>query len=255
MSDSIHTPPNGRSNGISAGRRYDLTTDPIFYITFGLFALLTTLLPAALGQATLMPILQALALTIFLAIPLRRGSVDKGILALALWLALQLLVMGAGSAFLPQMFERAVADGFGFHRALLEWSVTGEGLPGWVLANPLVRLVEVAGVLLGSLLSAGLAGLWFLMRAVNQLGYAAGRLAAGGGAGLVLGLMPWRLVTIVGYAGSVLLLAQPLLRSNWSVAFYFGRQRRLAVASVTLIVLGLLLELTLPGLWRSMWAL
>ena len=237
---------------MSAGRRYDLITDPIFYGTLGFFALLTTLLPAALGQPNLLPILQTLALTIFLAIPLRRGMVDKGIAVLTVWLALQLLVMTVGSALLPQLFERAIHDGFEYHRAILEWSVTGQGLPGWLLVNPLSRFGEMAGVLLGSLFSAGLAGLWFLMRAVNQFGYVAGRLAAGGSGGFLLGLMPWRLVTIAGYSGSVLLLAQPLLTNNWNFVYYFTRQRRLVTASAILISLGLLLELTLAGLWQSL---
>ena len=252
MQDSLHTSPDSSPNGMSAGRRYDLITDPIFYGTLGFFALLTTLLPAALGQPNLLPILQTLALTIFLAIPLRRGMVDKGIAVLTVWLALQLLVMTVGSALLPQLFERAIHDGFEYHRAILEWSVTGQGLPGWLLVNPLSRFGEMAGVLLGSLFSAGLAGLWFLMRAVNQFGYVAGRLAAGGSGGLLLGLMPWRLVTIAGYSGSVLLLAQPLLTNNWNFVYYFTRQRRLVTASAILISLGLLLELTLAGLWQSL---
>ena len=240
---------------MSAGRRYDLTADPIFFVTFGFFAVLTTLLPAALGQANFLPILQALALTVFLAIPLRRGRVDRGIWVITLWIGLQLVVMLAGSALLPQLFERAIRDGFGYHRLLLEWSVTGEGLPGWLLAAPLSRLGELVGVLFGSLFSAGLAGLWFLMRAVNQFGYAAGRLAASGSTGLLLGLMPWRMLTIAGYAGFVLLLAQPLLNNNWSLFTYLTRQRRLITVSVTLLALGLLLELTLPALWQRMFGL
>ena len=240
---------------MSEGRRYDLTADPIFFVTFGFFAVLTTLMPAALGQANFLPILQALALTIFVAIPLRRGRVDRGIWVITLWIGLQLLVMSAGSALLPQLFERAVRDGFGYHRTLLEWSVTGEGLPGWILANPLSRLGEIVGVLFGSLLTAGLAGLWFLMRAVNQFGYAAGRLAASGSAGFLLGLMPWRMVTIAGYAGFVILLAQPLLNNNWNPISYLTRQRRLVTVSASLLALGLLLELTLPVLWQRIWGL
>ena len=240
---------------MSTARRYDLTTDPLFYITFGFFAILTTLLPAALGQATFLPIVQTVAVTIFVAIPLRRGRVDRGILVLVVWLALQLLAMIVGTALLPLVFERAIHDGFAYHRALLEWSVTGQLLPGWLLQSPLSRIGEIVGVLLGSLLSAGLVGLWFLMRAVNQFGYAAGRLAHEGAPGLFLGLMPWRLVTFAGYAGFIALLAQPLLNNNWSPVFYLTKQRRLVLASATLIALGLLLELILPGLWRSLWRL
>ncbi len=239
---------------MDAARRYDLTTDPIFYVTCGLFALLTTVLPAAMGQPNFLPIAQTLALTIFLAIPLRRGRVDRGIRALIVWLTLQLLIMIVGTALLPRVFERAIHDGFGYHRALIEWSVTGRGLPGWLLHSPLSRLGEIVGVLLGSLLSAGLVGLWFLLRALNQFGYAAGRMALETSPGLLLGLMPWRLVTFAGYVGFISLLAQPLLNNNWSPIFYLTHQRRLVLTSTTLIALGLLLELMLPGLWRILWA-
>jgi hypothetical protein len=168
---------------------------------------------------------------------------------------LQTLIMIVGTALLPVVFERAIHDGFAYHRSLLEWSVTGQNLPGWLLNSPGTRLVELFGVLLGSLLSAGLVGIWFLMRAVNQFAYAVGRLAMEGPAGLFLGLMPWRLFTIAGYAGFVVLLAQPLLNNTWNPAFYVTRQRRLITVSIVLVAVGLLLEVSLPGVWRTIWPL
>lgn len=250
MHDSVHTTPNGSP----ARRQYDLTKDPIFFVTFGFFALLTTALPAALGQPNLLPIVQTVALTLFLAIPLRRGKIGTGILVLSAWLFIQSLVMIAGTALLPVVFERAIHDGFAYHRSLLEWIVTGQSLPGSLLDSPGARLVELFGIVLGSLLSAGLIGLWFLVRAVNQLAYGVGQLAALGPSGLILAFMPWRLTMIAGYAGSIVLLAQPLLNNNWSPAYYIVRQRRLATVSVSLIVIGLLLEISLPGIWRFIWA-
>ena len=110
--------------------------DPIYYLTFGFFAILTTALPAALGQPNFLPIAQTVALTLFLAVPLRRGLVGKGILVLSVWLVLQTLVMIVGTALLPPVFERAIHDGFAYHRSLLEWSVTGQNLPGWLLNSP-----------------------------------------------------------------------------------------------------------------------
>ena len=231
-----------------------MVKDPIFYITFGFFAFLTTALPAALGQPNFLPIAQTVAITLFLAVPLRRGRIGTGILVLSSWILLQLLVMIVGSALLPLVFERAIHDGFAYHRALLEWSATGRNLPGSLLQSPGARLLEFFGVLLGSLLSAGLVGLWFLMRAVNQFGYGVGRLALEGPSVLILGLMPWRLATLAGYAGLIVLLAQPLLTNIWNPARYFARQRRLAAASLILIACGLVLEFALPGLWRAMWA-
>ncbi|MCY4411199.1 MAG: hypothetical protein OXC27_12095 [Caldilineaceae bacterium] len=251
MQDSVKPTPNGSPEK----RRYDLTKDPIYYITFGFFALLTTALPAALGQPNFLPIAQTVAITLFLAVPLRRGLVGRSVLVLAAWLLLQTLIMIVGTALLPVLFERAIHDGFAYHRSLLEWSVTGQDLPGWLLNSPGTRLVELFGVLLGSLFSAGLVGLWFLMRAVNQFGYAVGRLSMEGPPGLLLGLMPWRLSIIAGYAGFVVLLAQPLLNNAWNPAFYITRQRRLITVSIALVALGLLLEVTLPGVWRIIWPL
>lgn len=251
MRDSVEI----ASNGSPKARNYDLVKDPIYYITFGFFALLTTALPAALGQLNFLPIAQTVAITLFLAIPLRRGRIGTALVVLSSWLFLQLLVMILGSALLPLVFERAIHDGFAYHRALLEWSVTGIMLPGSVLHTPASRLLELVGIFFGSLLSAGLVGLWFLMRAVNQFGYGVGRLALSGPVGLILGLMPWKLATIAGYAGLVVMLAQPLLTNIWNPAHYFVRQRRLMVASIALIALGLVLELALPGIWRAMWAL
>ena len=251
MHDSVPAAPNGTAKP----RRYDLIKDPIYYVTFGFFALLTTALPAALGQPNFLPIAQTVAITLFLAVPLRKGRIGTAVIVLATWLALQLLVMIAGSALLPLVFERAIHDGFAYHRALLEWSATGLRLPGSILQNPGSRLIEFLGILLGSLLSAGLVGLWFLMRAVNQFGYGVGRLALEGPPGLLLGLMPWRLATLAGYAGLAAMLAQPLLVNIWRPTHYFARQRRLAAVSVALIALGLVLEFLLAGLWRTIWAL
>jgi len=251
MHESVQSAPNGTSKQ----RHYDLVKDPLYYVTFGFFALLTTALPAALGQPNFLPIAQTVAITLFLAAPLRRGRIGTALLVLATWISLQLLVMIAGSALLPLVFERAIHDGFAYHRALLEWSATGLGLPGSILQNPGSRLVEFFGILLGSLLSAGLVGLWFLMRAVNQFGYGIGRLALEGPPGLLLGLMPWRLATLAGYAGLVAMLAQPLLVNIWRPTYYFARQRRLAAVSVALVAVGLVLEFLLPGLWRIFWVL
>ena len=115
-------------------------------------------------------------------------------------------------------------------------------------------MVELLGVLLGGLLSAGLVGIWFLVRTLNQFAFAAGRLAGQDPSGLMLGLMPWRIVLIAGYAGSLALLAQPLLRNRWSPFFYFSRQRRLITVSALLIAAGLAMELALPSFWRILWA-
>ena len=253
MANPVSSPPGGSSNGMTSRRRYDLTEDPVFYVTLGIFCFLTTFLPAFLGQPNLLPILQTAALTIFLAIPLRRGKVSMAILVVSLWMVLQFLIMSVGTALLPRPFERAIHDGFSYYESLLLWLHSGRGLQEPLLASPLARVGEFIMVLLGSLLTAGLVGVWFLARAVNELGFVVGIMAPSGAAKLLVGLMPWRVMTIAGHAGLVVLLAQPILTNSWNPAPYIGRYRRLIQSSIVLVALGLVLEYTIPDLWKGVW--
>ncbi len=241
-------PPPGR-----AQNRYRLTHDPVFYITAGFFALLTTALPGLMGQPNFMPLLQALGLTIFAAIPLRNGELANALRVTALWLTIQLLAMISITWLVPIQASRAIPDGFTYGTALVTWVYTGDELPRSLLSAPLGRLLELAGVLLGSLLTGGLVGSWFLVRAVDLLGFAGGILTGQAPAllALLLGLAPWRLLTICGYAGFFLLLAQPILTNRWRPAFYLAHQRRLLVVSAALLVVGLGLEALLTGVWQT----
>lgn len=253
MANPVSSPPGGSSNGMTNRRSYDLTEDPVFYIALCIFCFLTTFLPAFLGQPNLLPILQTAALTIFVAIPLRRGKVTRGILVVAIWLVLQFLIMSVGTALLPRPFDRAIHDGFSYYEMLLLWLHSGGGLQEPVLASPFARLGEFFLVLLGTLLTAGLVGVWLLARAVNELGFVVGLMAPSGPATILVGLMPWRVMTIAGHAGFVVLLAQPLLTNNWNPASYIGKHRRLIHSSIVLVALGFVLEYTIPGLWKGVW--
>ena len=120
----------------------------------------------------------------------------------------------------------------------------------------MARLGELVGVVLGGLVSAGLVGWWEVVRGVNRLAYTGASLLANthSFAGLLLALNPWRLATLAGYTALVTVLAQPLLTTYWRPGFYWRSQHRLILTGAGLIVLGLLLELTLPGLWRDLLA-
>jgi hypothetical protein len=149
------------------------------------------------------------------------------------------------------LVERAISDGFAYRGAVTAWFFAGAPLPGGLLAAPLSRLGEVAGVVVGSLASAGLIGAWFLVRATNLAAYGAGTLlGAMETPGLYIFVLPlWALVRIAGYAGLVILCAEPLLTGNWSPRSYWTQRRRLLLVSLGLVVAGLLLEIVLPPLW------
>lgn len=233
---------------------YSLVNDPLYFVTAGFFAIFTTALPAAMGQPRFLPILQAVVLTIFIAMPIRKGQIRTAAYIMALWLVLEVLVMVLVTHFLPGSAERAVGNGFGFRTALLAWLYAGEPLPNGWSAAPLTRLVQLIGVSLGSLLTAGFVGAWFLVRAVNQLGFAIAIAGAslGGPLGWLLAIPLWSLAWIAGLAGLIIVCAEPLLTSNWSITFYGKQRRALLVAVAALLAAGLLLELLLAPAWTHL---
>ena len=232
---------------------YDLIRDPLFYGTLVFFVLLTTAVPGVMGQPNFMPIIQALALTVFTAIALRRAGIGPALRVATVWLVVQGLFLFILTWLLPAQIEKAIHDGFLVRTGLAEWAYAGNVLPGFVLAAPLARLGEIAGIVLGTLATVGLVGGWFLVKGVNLLAYGMGSLWRGTGSplGILLGLVPWRLAQLAGYTGLFVLLTQPLLLNNWNPAHYLSTQRGLIVVSLVLVSGGLIAELFLPGLWRA----
>ena len=235
-------------------RSYSLAHDPLFYITVGFFACLTTGLPAVIGQPNFMPILQTVALFIFLLIPLRQGLIRQALWVLALWLVLQFSVVVTLTWLLETRVETAFHDGFHYRMAYIAWFYGAESAlrPDSFSAAPSARLLELLGILVGSLVSGGLIGVWFLVKSANLAAYGMGALLVSlkSMAALLLALPLWTLLRIAGYAGLVTLLSQPLLTSNWQPLSYWRSQRRLITIAGGLLLLGLLLELFLPDLWR-----
>jgi len=237
-------------------KQYRLAHDPIFYIMLAFFALLTTALPASLGQPRFMPVVQTLALFVFLLVPLRQGLIRQAVNVMIIWLLIQLLVILVLTWLVPLQLERAIGDGFLYRSAYLQWFF-GRGIePDSLWAQPGNRLIELAGVIIGSLATGGLLGVWFLVRAVNLTGFSMGALIAPlGGFSHLLGALPlWTLVRLAGYAGAVIYLAEPLLTSNWSLRYYGNQRRQFLLVVVGLLCLGFLLEFLLPGVWRTLFA-
>jgi hypothetical protein len=236
-------------------KQYRLVYDPVFYIMLIIIALLATALPGGMGQPRFLPVIQTVGLFAFLLVPLRQRLVRPAILVVFIWLVVQSITMITLVWLVPGQIERAIGDGFIYREAYLQWFFAGGHPPDSLLIQPVNRLIELAGILFGALASGGLIGIWFLVRAVNLTGYSIGALmvALGGWTHLFAALPVWNLIRLAGYAGFVILLADPLLTSNWSLHYYRAEWRLLLVASL-LLVLGLLLEFILPGAWRSIFA-
>lgn len=229
--------------------RQSITYDPLYYVTVASFALLTTGLPMIMGQPNFLPIVQALALTVFMALPLARHNPAGALRVVLIWLPLQYLLATALTIVLPGVAERAIHEGFTYRGALGAWLYGAAPLPGGLIVAPLAQLGEIAGVVLGTLATAGLVGAWFLVRGLDLAAFATGVLVRALEDGAIWRALPyWALFRLAGLGGLLLLLAEPLLTSRWSPLFYWRERRRLTLVSVGLLLFGLLLELFLPGL-------
>lgn len=229
-----------------------LLDDPLFYSMLAFFALLTTGSAAALGQPRFLPISQTVVLFAFLSVALRRQMVRAALLVLAVWLVTQVAALILVTRLAPGQVEQAIGDGFAYRTSFIAWFYGAAALPASLTVQPGSRILELVGVSLGSLLTGGLLGVWSLVRAANLAAYGAGLLWQDSGQpiNLVAGLPIWTLLRLAGYAGFVVLLGAPLFSGNWSPRYYLTHHRRLLVVSTALLLLGLLLESILPGVWR-----
>jgi hypothetical protein len=227
-----------------------ITRDPIYLVTVAFFALLTTALPALLGQHRFMPILQALVLTVFVALPIHHRRPQGALHVLAVWLPLQFITLLLLTLMAGERVERAIPGGFIVRGAVVDWFFGGGVYPAAFGAAPLARLGELTGIIIGSFATAGLVGAWFLLRALNLAAYSTGILLAAleTPAWTLLTLPWWTFLRLGGYAGLVALLAEPLLTYTWSPLHYWRTRRRLILVSIALVAAGMLSELLLPAL-------
>jgi hypothetical protein len=235
-------------------KRYALDRDPLFYITLAAFALLATGLPAGLGQWRFLPLLQTVVLTIFIAIPLRQGNLNGALLVVFLWLTLSMATILVMTWLFSGQVERAFEDGFLHRAAFSEWYYADGVLPASFQSQPVASIVEIAGILLGSLLTWGVVGVWFLMRLANLAAFSAGSLllTLQNPFLIFIALPLWSILQIVGGGGLVVLLAEPLIRGNFMAGLrrLAGERRAMLMLFGAIFVIGILLEIVLPAFWH-----
>jgi hypothetical protein len=238
-------------------KEYNLSRDPVFFAMVGFFALLTTGFPLVLGQFRFLPLVQALALAIFLLVPLRRRDLRSALIVVFLWLALTMITVFALTWFDATRTERAFEDGFAYRAAFAEWyyaNAPSSPLPASFAMQPLASVAELLGIVLGSLLTAGFVGAWFLMKVANLAAFGAATLGntLPNPLGVVIALPLWSIAQIIGAGGLLVLLAEPLASGRFGAGLReFGRSRRLPLLVFGgMFVLGILLELVLPPFWH-----
>jgi hypothetical protein len=239
-------------------KEYSLSRDPIYFVTVGFFALLTTALSVVMGQFRFLPIIQALALTALLFVPLRRRDLRSALFVVFLWLVLAMLTVFAITWADPLRVEGAFENGFLHRAAFAEWYYAANAqtspLPASFGTQPVPSLVEVLGIVLGSLLTAGLVGAWFLMKVANLAAFSAASLllTMPNPLWIFVALPIWSLLQIAGGGGVMVLLAEPLASGRFGQGLReLGRSRRLPLLVFGgMFVLGILLELVLPPFWH-----
>ena len=231
-------------------RPYNLIQDPLYYVTLLFFVLVTTLPPALIGQPTFLPVAQALGLMIFTALAVRRGSPRQALIVVSVWLVAQFVLLVTLTWLFPTRLDLAFANGFNFRTAYLQWFYTGQDLPHSLAGSPGAILIEVAGVILGSLATGGVIGAFFLVRAVNFTAFGMGGLLAGG-VGIIAALPLWTFFKVGGYACFFVLFSRPILTGNLLPSTLSGPTRRLLTLGAGLLIGGFFLEFFLPGLWSA----
>lgn len=239
-------------------KEYNLSRDPVFFATVGFFALLTTGLPVVLGQFRFLPIVQSVALTVFLFVPLRQRDLRSALIVVFLWLGLTMAAVFALTWYDAVRVESAFEDGFMYRAAFAEWyyadNAQSSPLPASFATQPLASIVEIAGIILGSLLTAGLVGAWFLMKAANLAAFGAASLAPTlpNPLWILVALPVWSILQVIGGGGLLVLLAEPLASGKMTAGLHeLGRSRRLPLLLFgSMFVLGILLEFVLPPFWH-----
>lgn len=235
-------------------REYTLSRDPVFFAIVAFFALLTTGLSSVLGQLRFLPIVQALALTVLLLIPLRRRDLRGALATVFVWLLTAMATVFLITWFAPVEMERTFENGFLHRAAFAEWYYANSPLPASFGSQPLASLIEIVGIVLGSLLTGGLVGAWFLMRVANLAAFSAASLllTLPNGLWLVVALPIWSILQIIGGGGLLVLLAEPLAsgRLGTGIAELGKSRRRPLLIFGGVYALGLLLELALAPIWH-----
>lgn len=230
---------------MSQPRPYSLLTDPLYYGIVAFFAMLTATLPVVVGSGWFLTLAQTATLWLLALVAWRKRNLPAVIRLLAIWVAVQAITFFVMTLVAPTQAEWAVGNGFAYREALLEWMYTGSPLPASWYTQPGLRLLELAGIGVGSFASGGLLGVLFLTKSVNlmALGAAAAWQSADSLAPLMWGVQPWAWLRFAGYVLLVATLALPGYTGQYWPGGWPPRHRRAALIGLALLLAALAVEM------------
>lgn len=252
---SIDNPVSPESTSIndSISDSYSITDESIYYIAALIFAVIISVSIAIVGISWLLPVVQSVALTLFMFPLLRRGRAKRALTLLGSWLLLQFIVIMFLSMAMPSQMEETIADGFNRRTEMLAWFYAMDPPPAGLVDSLGSRLVEILVMVIGSIATAGLIGFWLLVRGVNLAAFYSGAiLAALSDTASGIGAFPiWTTLRLAGYGLLTFIAAGTLTNPSHSIITYIRKRRVLLLIMALLILSGLLFEFTLPNIWRG----
>lgn len=231
--------------------------DWIVYPTMAVGILATTFFPILLGQQLCLPLLSAAVLIPMFIWALRQGRPRKAITLALFWVVVQSLSVVIASLLFQDTAWQAVRGGLEYRSAWLAWI---EGGPLVTLAPSLDygrQVVELALYSLAMALTGGAGGLLLLTLALDRVNFTVASLIAATQNPALAALAGWPLWLVVRALGYLIVgavLAEPVANLDLRPAYladWLRRRRRLLLAGLGLVLLGVLLQALLSPLYQT----
>lgn len=251
---------------------YHVLDDPIIYVVIALGALLTTALPVFLGQRFCLPLLNTFVIFPLFVWAVRVGRPRRAVTLAAFWAVCQAGAMLIAGLLLSQQAGNAVLNGLEMRSQAIAWTAarTFSGPSGFIAGlpwSPATQLAQLAVVAVGSLLTAGFAGLLIDALTINATAYIVASVLREASTPLVALVAGWPLWTVVRLGGYLLIgaaLAEPLaigattpraedsIEPVWTWRAWWRRRRRWLGVGFALALLAIVLQILLGPPWAEL---
>ncbi len=231
--------------------------DWIVYPSMAAGIVATTFFPILLGQRICLPLLSAAVLFPMFIWALRQGRPRKAITLGIFWVVVQSASVIAASLLFQDSAWRAVQGGLEYHTAWLQW-VEGGPLVSMAPAMDYLRqAIDLAVYAVAMAATGGAGGLVLLTAALNRFNFTVATMLASTSSPLLLALAAWPLWMIVRMVGFVIVgavLAEPVANLDLRPAYlarWFQRRKRMLLAGLGVILLGIILQVLLSPLYQT----
>jgi hypothetical protein len=231
--------------------------DWIVYPAMAMGVVVTTFFPILLGQQICLPLLSAAVLIPMFLWALRQGRPRKAVTLALFWVVVQSVSVVAASLLFEDTAGRAVQGGLEYRSAWLAWI---EGGPLVSIAPSLAygrQVIELVLYALAMTLTGGVGGLLLLTLALDRFNFTVASLLAIAQSPVLSAVAAWPvwlIVRLVGYLIVGAVLAEPVANLDLRPAYlaaWLQARKRLLLAGLAIILLGVLLQVLLSPLYRT----